>query len=158
VRLFSTLSRQSTLYRSQHRRPVGRTWNPPLGFGDIYSVQLSVTPTVERTCVTDTCSSFSLRISFHSVSLEQHQTIRLSPQRGLTGLCSWAPPFFLRSYHSVRSHRPSSRAVPGLQLGACPRLTPSCCLLREIGMPCFSPTSQRRPLSPSRGPALSWSP
>ena len=25
-----------------------------LGFGDIYSVQLSVTPTVERTCVTDT--------------------------------------------------------------------------------------------------------
>jgi hypothetical protein len=26
------------------------------GFGDIYSVQLSVTPTDERTCVTDTCS------------------------------------------------------------------------------------------------------
>jgi len=28
----------------------GRPW----WFGDIYSVQLSVTPTVERTCVTDT--------------------------------------------------------------------------------------------------------
>ena len=29
------------------------------GFGDIYSVQLSVTPTDERTCVTDTCSIFT---------------------------------------------------------------------------------------------------
>ena len=37
------------------------------------------------------------------------------------GLCSWAPPFLLRGYHSVRPHRPSSRAVPGLLLGACPR-------------------------------------
>jgi len=27
------------------------------GFGDIYSVQLSVTPADERTCVTDTCLS-----------------------------------------------------------------------------------------------------
>jgi hypothetical protein len=25
------------------------------GFGDIYLVQLSVTPTDDRTCVTDTC-------------------------------------------------------------------------------------------------------
>ena len=32
-----------------------------LGFGDIYLVQLSVTPTDERTCVTDTCSIFLVR-------------------------------------------------------------------------------------------------
>jgi hypothetical protein len=87
------------------------------GFGDIVLAQLSVTPTDERTCVTETCSVFLLRISFHSVSLDQHETIRLSPQLGCV------PGLLLSSSGAITlcaPHRPSSRAVPGLLLGACP--------------------------------------
>ena len=125
------------------------------GFGDIVLAHFSVTPTDERTCVTETCSVFLLRISFHSVSLDQHETIRLSPQLGCV------PGLLLSSSGTVTlcaPHRPSSRAVPGLLLGACPHAHTQ-----------PLPTSRNRhalllsyltvsALNPLTRPALSWSP
>jgi hypothetical protein len=56
-----------------------------LGLCDIYFVQFSVTPTVERTCATDTCSSVSLRISFHSRNDVPGGMVNLKFKRPSTG-------------------------------------------------------------------------
>jgi hypothetical protein len=68
------------------------------------------------------------------------------------GLCSWAPPLLLQGLSlcvppTARLHGRS----PAFRLVLALALTPSRCLLRETGMPCFSPTSRCRPLTPSRG-------
>jgi len=120
----------------------------PGGFGDIYSVQLSVTPTDERTCVTDTCS-ISAEDPFPLCFSRTTSNNKILPT---AGLCSRAPPLLLQGLSLCLP--PTARlhgSVPAFRLVLALALTPGRCLLQETGMPCFSPTSRCRPLTPSRG-------
>jgi len=89
---------------------------------------------------------FSLRIPFHSVSLEQHQTINnFSPQLGCVfGLLLSSSS---GGFHSVCS--PTARLrwrfwPPAWCLPSCTHPTVA---FREAGMPCFSPTSRCWPFA-----------
>jgi len=98
------------------RRLHARAHTP--GFGDIYSVQLSVTPTDERTCVTDTCSistedpfplCFSRTTSNNNNSPHSWAVFpgSSSPPPGVITQCAPPPPVSTGGF--------------GLPPGACPR-------------------------------------
>lgn len=100
------------------------------GFGDIYSVQLSVTPTDERTCVTDTCSIFTedpFPLCFSRTTSNNKQLLPTA------GLCFRAPPLLLLWGFplSVLPHRPSPLAVLASRLVPAFMHTPDRCLSRS---------------------------
>ena len=101
-----------------------------LGFGDIYSVQLSVTPTDERTCVTDTCSIFTedpFPLCFSRTTSNNKQLLPTA------GLCFRAPPLLLLWGFplSVLPHRPSPLAVLASRLVPAFMHTPDRCLFEK---------------------------
>jgi hypothetical protein len=119
----------------------------PAGFGDIYSVQLSVTPTDERTCVTDTCSIFTedpfplcfSRTTSNNKTTSPHSWAVFSgssspPPLGVSTQCAPPPPVSTGGF--------------GLPPGACLHAHTRPLPFREAGMPCFSPTSRCWPFAP----------
>ena len=116
----------------------------------MYSVQLSVTPTDERTCVTDTCSIFTedpFPLCFsRTTSNNKPNNKPFSPQLGcVPGLLLSSS----RGFHSAcPPHRPSPLAVLAFRLVPAFTHTPGRCLFRETGMPRFSPTSRCWPFAP----------
>ena len=99
-------------------------------FGDIYSVQLSVTPTDDRTCVTDTCSIFTedpFPLCFSRTTSNNKQLLPTA------GLCFRAPPLLLLWGFplSVLPHRPSPLAVLASRLVPAFMHTPDRCLSRS---------------------------
>ena len=99
-------------------------------FGDIYSVQLSVTPTDERTCVTDTCSIFTedpFPLCFSRTTSNNKQLLPTA------GLCFRAPPLLLLWGFplSVLPHRPSPLAVLASRLVPAFMHTPDRCLFEK---------------------------
>ena len=100
------------------------------GFGDIVLAHFSVTPTDERTCVTDTCSIFTedpFPLCFSRTTSNNKQLLPTA------GLCFRAPPLLLLWGFplSVLPHRPSPLAVLASRLVPAFMHTPDRCLSRS---------------------------